>query len=200
MSDIVTLDELKAYLGDAPASADDTLLTALLDNVEALYERATGRDVGFYTDAATGVTEVLDGSGSPRLYLAYPIDAVTSVKLGYDSAAPDETLDATNKKVVAFGQGSRVLTRTDGGWFGTTSQRRYVEVVYDHQGYLPEDAKLPIMEVVAALYRNRGQEGMRSETVGAFYSYTRDTDIATVAESNPLWQLSVQANRAVVLA
>lgn len=199
MPDIVTLTELKTYLGDAPASADDTLLTALLDNVEALYERATLREVGFYTDAATNVTEVLDGTGSARLYLAYPIAAITSVKLGYDSASPDETLDATDKTVVAFGVGSRILTRTDGGWFGTVGQRRYVEVVYDHLGHLPDDAKLPIMEVAAAIYRTRGSEGLKSETVGSFYSFTRD-DAASVAASNVNWQLSVMANRAVVIA
>lgn len=199
MSDIVTVAEFKEYLGDAPASADDALLEALLDNVEALYERATLRPAGFYSAADTGVTEVLDGTGSPNLWLAYPIDEITSITLGYDSASPLETLDATSRSVVSYGVGSRVITRTDGGWFGTVYQRRYVEVVYDHLGNLPEDAKLPIMQVAASLYRNRGSEGMKSETVGSFYSYTRD-DAQTIAESNILWQLSVEANRAVVLA
>lgn len=199
MADLVTLTELKDYLGDAPASSDDALLTALLDNVEALYERATLRPVGYYTAAATNVTEVLDGTGSSRLWLAYPIAAITSIALGYDAAAPDDTLDPADATVVSFGAGSRVLTRTDGGWFGTVGQRRYVTVVYDHQGNLPEDAKLPIMDVVASMYRNRGSEGMKSETLGDFYSYTRDdSTAASVVANNMLWQLSVEANRAAV--
>jgi hypothetical protein len=200
MSDIVSLEELKAYLGDAPASpGDDDLLDALLDNVEAMYERDTLHEIGYYTDAATDRTEVLDGTGTTRIYLDYPITALTSITLGYDSAAPDATLDVTSKRVVVFGVGSRSVTRTDGGRFGCFRQARYVEVVYDHQGNLPEDAKLPIMEVVASLYRARGSEGMKSETVGSFYSYTRD-DVQAAAATNVNWQQSVALNRAVVVA
>lgn len=194
MSDIVTLAELKEYLGDAP-DTDDTLLTALLDNVEALYERATLREVGYFTAAAAGVTEVLDGTGTPRLYLAYPIGAITSIALGYSGT--DETLDVLDPAVVSYAVGSRVVARTDGGGFGKARQPRYVHVVYDHLGNVPVDAKLPIMEVVASMYRHRGSEGMKSETIGD-YSYTRD-DLQTVSASNMIWQLSVEANRAAVI-
>ena len=196
MSDIVTVAELKEYLGDAPASADDTLLGHILDNVEALFESATLRPPGFYTAADEDVTEILDGTGSSRLWLTYPIEALTSVTLGYDST---EVLDLTSRAAVVYAVGSRLVTRTDGGWFGTVRQAGYVTVVYDHLGNLPEDAKLPIMEVAASMYRNRGSEGMKSETVGSFYSYTRD-DAQTVAETNPNWQLAVENNRPAVLA
>jgi hypothetical protein len=196
MPDIVTLPELKTYLGDAPASSDDTLLTALLDNVEALFESATLRPPGYYSAADTGVTEYLDGTGSSRLWVTYPIAALTSVTLGYDST---EVLDLTSRAYVAYAVGSRWIKRTDDGWFGEVGQSAYVEVVYDHLGNIPEDAKLPIMEVVASMYRNRGSEGMKSETVGSFYSYTRD-DAQTVAQTNPNWQLAVQNNTPAVLA
>jgi hypothetical protein len=199
MSDLVTIVELKLYLGDAPASADDELLQALLDDVEAMYERDTLHAPGFYTAADTDVTEVLDGTGTTRVYLPYPIAAVTSIKLGYDSAAPDETLNTSNKRVVVFGVGSRSITRTDGGRFGCVRQPRYVEVVYDHLGDLPEDAKLPIMEVVSSVYRNRGSEGMKSETVGSFYSYTRD-DVQAAAATNVNWQRAVELARPAVIA
>jgi hypothetical protein len=196
MADIVTLAELKTYLGDAPASADDTLLNALLDTVEALYERATLREPGYYTGEDYNRTEVHDGTGSSRLYLDYPIDRLRSITLGYDTT---ETLDLTSRAVVVYQAGGRRVTRTDGGWFGAVGQSGYVTVVYDHLGNLPEDAKLPIMEVVASMYRNRGSEGMKSETVGSFYSYTRD-DAQAAAATNPLWQQSVEANRPVVIA
>lgn len=199
MSDIVTLAELKEYLGDVPASADDDLLTSLLDNVEAMYERDTLHPPGFYQAADTGVTVVLNGTGSSYLYLPYAIDEITSIALGYDSASPLETLSVASASVVSYGVGDRLVVRTDGGWFGTISQRRYVHVVYDHLGNLPEDAKLPIMEVVASIYRNRGSEGMRSETLGSFYSYTRDEAQAQAA-TNVNWQQSVALNRPVVLA
>jgi hypothetical protein len=196
MPDLVTLAELKVYLGDAPASADDALLTALLDDVEALFESATLRAPGFYTAAATGVTEYLDGTGCKRLYLTYPIDVLTSITLGY---ATTETLDLTSRSAVVYGQGSRVVTRTDGGWFGCVGQARYVAVVYDHLGNLPADAQLAIKSVVSSVYRNRGSEGMKSETVGSFYSYTRD-DLATATATDPFWQQAVINNSPAVLA
>jgi hypothetical protein len=199
MADLVTLTELKTYLGDAPASADDALLTALLNDVEAMYERDTLHPAGFYQAAATGVTTVLNGTGSSFLYLPYAIDDITSITLGYDAASPTETLDVTNASAVSFGSGERLVVRTDGGWFGTIAQRRYVHVVYDHLGNLAEDAKLPIMEVVASIYRGRGSEGMKSETVGAFYSYTRD-DVQAAAATNVNWQQSVALNRPLVFA
>lgn len=196
MPDIVSLEELQAYLGDAPAT-DDDLLTALLDNVEALYERATLRDVGFYKAAAEGVTEVLDGTGSPRLYLAYPIATLTSIALGYSA---EDALDVSDPAVVSYAVGSRVVARTDGDGFGKARQPRYVHVVYDHQGNVPADAKLPIMEVVASVYRGRGSEGIRSETIGD-YSYSRyaQDGIHDTIAGSVLWQMSVEANRAAVI-
>jgi hypothetical protein len=197
MSDLVTLAEQKAYLGDAPASADDAIIQALLDDAEALFESATLRAPGSYTAAALARTEVLDGTGSTRLYLTYPIAAITSIKLGYDPAAPTETLSPTNKAVVVYGVGSRIITRTDGGKFGTVRQARYVQVVYDHQGDLPADARLAIKSVAAVAYRRRGSEDVKSETEGNFYSHTMVEDVAA---SDPFWKMAVVANTPVVIA
>lgn len=204
MADLVTLAELKTYLavdGEPPPDSEDAKLTALLEDVEALFESATLRPPGFYTAAATGRVEVHDGTGSSRLYLDYPLaeDGLTSVSLGYNSAAPDSTLNVSDRSTLVYGVGSRCIARVDGGKFGRVSQPRYVEVVYDHLGDLPENAKLAIMEVVAALVGAQGSEGMKSETVGSFYSYTRD-DAQTVAATNPTWQTAVAANSPVVIA
>lgn len=200
MPTLVTLAEMKTYLGDAPASADDTLLAQLLDDVEALFASATLRAPGFYT-AASDLIEVLNGTGSSRLYLTYPLaeDGLISVKLGYNSASPTETLNVANGVTLAWGEGSRVISRVDGGKFGCVGQSRYVTVEYEHLGNAPADAKLAIKEVVASVYRNRGSEGMRSETVGSFYSYTRD-DAQSAAATNATWQQAVAANTPVVIA
>lgn len=200
MPALVTLAEMKSYLGDAPASADDALLTALLDNVEALYTRATLRAPGSYSAASTR-EEVRDGTGTARLYLDYPVaeDGLVSVALGYNPDAPDETLSVADSSAIVSGRGSRCITRVDGGVFGRLGQPRYVHVEYDHLGDLPADAKLPVMEVVASVYRNRGSEGMKSETVGSFYSYTRE-DVQSVASTNANWQISVAVNTPVVFA
>jgi len=196
MADLVTLSEFRNYLGDAPA-ADDALLTQLLEDVEALFEAVTLRGTGAYVAAATARTEVLDGTGSARLYLAYPIAVLTSIKLGYDPAVPDETLDVANKLVVVYGVGSRIITRTDGGLFGMVRQARFVQVVYDHQGDLPANAQLAIKSVAAGAYRRRGSEDAKSESVGGFYSRTM---LESIADSDPFWQAAVSANTPVVLA
>jgi hypothetical protein len=196
MADLVTPSEFRSFLGDAPDS-DDTLLGQLLDDVEALFEAQTLRPVASYVPAALARTEVLDGTGSARLYVAYPIAALTSIKLGYDPAAPAETLAVANKLVVVYGVGSRIITRTDGGRFGTVRQPRFVQVVYDHQGDLPANAQLAIKSVAATAYRRRGSEESQSESVGGFYSRTM---LEHVAESDPFWPMAVEANTPVVLA
>jgi hypothetical protein len=191
---LVSLTELKTYLGDAPASSDDALLTQLLNDVEAQFASECGRTIDSFVDEDSAV-EVHDGTGTCDLYLSYPVaeDGLESITLGYDSASPDETLDATDKTVIVYGAGSRRITRVDGGVFGRSGQRRYVEVTYDHQADLPADAKQAIKSVASSVYRNRGSEGMKSETVGNFYSYTRDdTQIAASADS--FWRSAIAAN------
>lgn len=201
MPTIVTLAELKTYLtvaGDAPPAGDDPVLTALIDNVEAVFAGECGRDVSSFIDADSQV-EVKDGTGTARLFLDHPIDTLTSVKLGYNSSAPDETLSPTNKTVLVWGQGSRVITRVDGGKFGKAGWPRYVEVAYDNLADIPENAKLAIMEVVASIYANRGSEGMKSETLGSFYTYARDETL-TIAGTSSTWQAAVAANIRLVVA
>lgn len=197
MSNFVTVDELKEYLGDAPASADDSLLTEILENVKALFESETGRSVGAYQAGGTARTEILDGTGSPDLYLEYPIAALTSIVLGYNAGTPDETLTISDPLVVNYAVGSRRISRVDGGRFGRPGQSRYVKVVYDFQADLPDSAKLGIKSVAATAYRRRGSEEVKSETVGAFYSRTM---VDTIATTDPFWQLAVTANRRVWIA
>lgn len=197
MAYLVTLTELKDYLGDAPASSDDSLLTELIGNVSAIFETETGRPVGAYQAAGTARTEVRDGTGSANLYLDYTVSALTSVKLGYDPTVPDETLTVSDKKVIVFSSDSRRLSRTDGGIFGLAGQSRYVQVVYDYGADLPDSAKLAIKSVVASAYRRRGSEEVKSESVGNFYSRTMIDELTT---SDPYWQVAVNNNRRLGIA
>lgn len=192
MGVLVSLAALKTYLGDAPTSGDDDeLLDQLINNVEALFASETGRALGSYKAAGLACVEVHDGTGSPDLYLDYPITVLTSVKLGYDAAVPDETLTIADKSVLVYAAGSRRLTRTDGGTFGRAGQARVVQVVYDFGADLPDDASLAIKGVVAMAYRRRGSEAEKSETLGSFYSHTLVDDIAT---TDPFWKAAVAAN------
>lgn len=197
MAFLVTLPELKDYLGDAPASAADAVLTELLSNVQSIFESETGRSPGSYIAAGTARTEVKDGTGSCNLYLDYPVTALTSVKLGYNPSVPDETLDVSSKLVIVWSSDSRRISRTDGGRFGKPGQARYVQVVYDYGADLPESAKLAIKSVCATAYRRRGSEEVKSETVGNFYSRTMIDEISSV---DPFWQTAVQNNLRVAIA
>jgi hypothetical protein len=196
MSVLVSLAELKSYLGDAPPSDDDAVLAELLDNVEANFASETGRTIDSFQAASSARTEVLDGTGSRELYLDYPVTALTSVKLGYDASSPDETLAVSDKNVLVYAAGSRRLVRTDGGRFGHSDWPRYVTIVYDFGADLPDSAKLAIKSVAASAYRRRGSEAEKSETLGAFYSHTLIDSLAT---TDPFWTSAVMANRLVHL-
>lgn len=192
---LVTLAEQKTYLGDAPASADDALLTALIDDVEALFASETGRLITSYQAAGTARTEILDATGSAELYLDYPITALTSVKLGNDPAAPDETLTVADKNVLVYAAGSRRIVRTDGGKFGTRAGLpRYVQVVYDFAADLAPNAKIAIKRAVALIYRQRGSEDVATESASGFYS----REMAHLVD-DPIWRMAVMSNRRSVL-
>ena len=161
MPDLVTVAEQKTFL-KVLGSGDDTLLTDLLDHVEALLERACDRvDIPFKA-LENGRVEVKDGTGLGRLYLDYPLGTMTSILLGRDTSDPVETVDTTNLDVVVFVAGKRKVERVDGKLFGATGAPRYVHVTYDTQADLPEDAKLALKRGVAHLYRQRGSEGAKS--------------------------------------
>lgn len=188
---LVTLAELKTYLGDAPATADDVLLGALLDDVEALFASETGRTITSFMAAGSARVEVLDGSNSHDLYVDYPITALTSITLGYNAGAPDETLSVADKNVLVYAVGGRKISRTDGGTWGRFGRSRYVTVTYDYAADLAPSAKLAIKSVAAQAYRRRGSEDVKSETLGSFYSHTM---VADVAADDPYWPKAVAAN------
>lgn len=192
MGVLVSLAELKSYLGDAPASADDALLTQLIADVEARFASETGRTIDSFTDSDNRL-EVHDGTGTADLYLDYAIEeeGLGSVLLGYDTTAPDETLDVGDRAVLVYGAGSRRITRVDGGVFGRCGLRRCVTVEYVRQGDLAPDAALAIKSVAAMAYRRRGSEAEKSETLGSFYSHTMVTDAAT---DDPFWRAAVASN------
>lgn len=191
MADLVSLAELRTHLNNPP-EADNDLLEDLLENVEALFESETGRGQTPFIAAATR-TEVRDATGTPELFIDYPINTITSIKLGYDPSSPDETLDVADKNVVVFGQGSRQITRTDGGIFGAPSRRRYIQVVYAHQADLPEDAKLAIKSACAIAYRRRGSEEAQSEQIDG-YSRQLTGQLADVLSTDPFWTRAVSAH------
>lgn len=196
MPDLVNRTDLQTFLGVADGT-DDDLLTDLLEHAEAMFESQTGRTASPYTAAQTAQTEVHDGTGLPDLYLDYAISALTTVKLGFDSSDPVETLDPTDIDELTFAVGKRRLTRTDGGLFGRAGKQRYIEIKYNHQADLPEDAQLAVKRLVAQIYRQRGSEDATFEAFGQGQYQRR---MANIADEDPLWLRTVAAHRRMVLA
>jgi hypothetical protein len=194
MPDLVSLTDLKTFLG-VTASTDDDLLTDLLEHLEALFESETGRKDAPFTAAAEDRIETLDGTGSAHVFLDYPISALVSAILGFDPSDPVETLDTTDLEIMTFTAGHRRLTRSDGGTWGIVGAPNYVQITYDTQADLPEEAQLAIKRAVGQVYRQRGSEDATSETIGA---YRRD--LSNLIADDPLWTRAVAAHRRWVLA
>lgn len=165
MADLVSLAEVKAWLGNPPSS-DDSLLTDLADRIEVILEQVKRRS---FAVAAAGVVVKVDGTGMPYVWLDRPIATLTNVKIGLDAASPDETLVAAPRTVIA--QGRRIY-RQDGGFFPRGVAN--VQVTFDAADQLDKDAKQAVLDGVALAYRMRGSEDASSEGVGAFAHGLRD--------------------------
>lgn len=186
MSDLVPEGAVLTHLG--LTTTDDVALQIARD-VEALLLRACNRTDRPWQAAQTARTEVHDGTGSVACYLDYPIGALTSVKLGYDAAAPDETLAINDKTVLIWAAGSPRLMRVDGGIFGQYTWPRYIQVVYDAAEDLPAEATRAVLQVTANLYNRRGSEDMTAERMGGYSG-----DLAPELQSDA-WAAVVAAHR-----
>lgn len=188
---LVPTDEMKAYLGNYTAPSD-TVLEQLIISLETLFLRQCGRPSRAFQAAETGRVEVKDGTGSATLWLDYPVSDLTEVLVGIDVTDPDETLDVTDVQVLAWQVGDTRVVRRDGGRFGCVGDLQFVQVTYDAQADLPQDAKAAIMRVTATMWRQMGSEDVSAERIGPY-----DATYLGIAEREPLWQLALANHREV---
>ena len=160
MADLLTLAELKDWMR-VTTDTENVELQDGLDSLEETLEEECDRTRIPFQAAQTGRVEVRDGTGSRELYLDYPISTVTTIELGRDSASRDDTLDPTDVNEVIWIAGERRIVRTDGGKWGKYRSPLYVNVTYNAEADLPRMAKLAIVRVMAALWRQRGSEGVK---------------------------------------
>lgn len=186
---LVSLDSLKAFAGIS-GNAHDTVLQSILDSVEDFFCQQCSRAP--FAIAASGRTEVHDGTGTHELWLEYPASSLTSVALGYDPLTPDETLDVSDPSVIVAA-GAR-LSRVDGGTFGFAGAPLYVRVTYNASADLPQDAALAIVRAATAVFRQRGSEDASRESLGGV-----TTDFSRITESDPVWTSAVQAHRRLMV-
>lgn len=160
-ADLVDLPITKAFLG-VTGNANDAVLDLLSESLEGLLERETGRVFG----PGLALVETQNGGGRTYLYVDRPVATLTSVKIGQDPAAPDESVPVGVAGVLVDPKGPRKLVRVDGGRFppGTAN----VQVTYTSADLLPADCKLALLEAIALVWRRRGSEDAAVETTGTF--------------------------------
>src|SRR5688500_11641290 len=118
MSALLTAAEVATELGiTSPTQAQLAVLDAKITEVEALFLAECGRSDIPFQAAEPGRVELHNGTGTHRLELDYKVSDVTSVTLGADLTALDETLDVDDTNVLIWTVGKHVMVRTDGGIF-----------------------------------------------------------------------------------
>lgn len=190
MADLVSAPEMLAFLGN-PQGADSTLLGSILDGVEEQFEAACNRrERPFQAAPSVARLEVRDGTGTPSLFLDYPITSLTSITLGRSVATPDETLAVANVDVLVHETGTRRIIRTDGGTFGCLGSPRYVRVTYMPAADLPYLAALAVKRATAAVWRQLGSEDSKSERLGTF---SREL-LEVFGDGDSVWRAAVRAH------
>lgn len=175
--------------GGIEDDAEEPLVQLLIDRVEALFHAQINRSERPFAKAQTGRVEIKDSTGGPDLWLDYPVAALaTVITLGY--ASPwDESLDPSATSVISYQVGSRRVSRVDGGKFGALGRPNYVRVTYDTADELPEDVRLAIMRVTAAVWRESGGGEATSERV------LPDTEaLPLAADADPFWQAALASH------
>lgn len=190
MSDLVPLPDVVKFCGIGSTEDNVAFIEAIAIQVESWFLAECHRTGRPFQVAQPARTEVRDSSGGPVLFTDYPMAAVTSLKLGYDPAAPEETIDPADRTKVVWGAGDRRIARVDGRWFGCLGRPRYVEIVYDAQDDLPEDAKLAILRVTAAVFR---ESDVGEATVERKVDETL-AELPRVADRDFVWRQAVAAH------
>ena len=162
--DLVSLSDIKAYLGGDLQSNDDAVLGRLISAASAFFVTACARPI-----LEQGYSELYDGKGNGRLYLRQtPVTSVTSLSIDGatvpEAMVPGESGWRLNGNIVLL----------FGHWFN----RGLVNVAVSYTaGYAtaPADVAEAVMELVGLRYRGRDRLGKVTESIGgmATTSYTQ---------------------------
>jgi hypothetical protein len=153
--DLVTIADVKAYLGGDLQSNDDAVLSRLISAASSFFTRACSREI-----LERSYSELYDGKGTARLYLRNgPVTGVTSLMIDGISIPPAPgVLEAgwvlNGNIILLFGH-----------WF--TRGLANIAVTYS-AGYAtpPADVAEAVMELVGLRYRGKDRLGKVSEGMG----------------------------------
>lgn len=181
MADLVTLAEVKAYIGIADEDKHDDLLDELIETVESLLELETDQT---FTSTTAVTDEAHDGSGKDVLYLDRTPTALTAaVKVGQDSSDPDSTIPTTD---IVVDQANNRIIYKDGRVF--RRGRRNIFVSYTATENLPRLAKDAVRQAVAFIYRSRGREHIRGASLNELGTIDQ---FGVMLDRLPIWQKAV---------
>lgn len=178
---MIDLPTLRAFLGLEDDDTEDDVLLA--DTIEpaavAIVQTHTG-----YTYSATGnVVEYARGTGTADLYLeATAAGDPTSIIERADVG--DEGTAITAAQSDGWVRRGNRLVRKAGVW---THGHEYA-ITYP-AGYAtdaePALIRMAVMRIVAALYRQRGHEGLRSEAIGPYTANPNSDAIRDILNDLP---------------
>jgi hypothetical protein len=153
--DLISLADVKAYLGGDLQSNDDAVLCRLIAAASTFFITACGRPI-----LAESFSETYDGKGNGRLYLRQtPVIAVQSLTI--DGIAVEQ---AASPGLPGWRLNGNVILLF-GHWFNRSLAN--VAVTYT-AGYatLPADIVEAVAELVGLRYRGRDRLGKMSESMG----------------------------------
>lgn len=152
--EVWTLNEVKNYL-KVDTSADDTLITTLLQSAREIAERYLNQALITQT-----ITEKLDRLSSPVIYLSVsPVIAVSSFQYA-NSQNTTQTYDAANYVVDTFDKPARLSVAYGKTWPTLYGNINDVTITYT-AGYSTEPSGVPmqirqaVLMMVADGYDNR---------------------------------------------
>lgn len=184
MSDLITLQEIKSYMGDQ-APENDEVLQSLAAAVENSLQEQTGQT---FAVGGSVSDEPHDGSGKPILYLDRPpVSLSAAIKVGQDLSSPDSTIATTD--VVVDPEQWRLIYKNG---YRFVRGIRNIFVSYTADDNLPEVAKAAVAEAVAFLYQRRGREHISADSLGEFGSISM---LSSRMDFLPMWQRAVKQLR-----
>lgn len=171
---LITRENLKTYLGITSASEDD-FLDLVVAGVDQLFESLSNRRL----ESETYTDQVVDGTGTPRLYLPnHPVTAVSEVRVSdapiagvnnsseFDSTTIWTLHDEFEIDSLAEDEDNRgLLLAVYGNW---PRGIKNIQVTYT-AGYttIPADIKLAAYQIAARIRNGRTRGGeIRSERMG----------------------------------